>query len=102
VLVSAIERAADLDPLIAQMRERQQQRESLLKAIVSTQTLEQIHFDRDAIQAEVQEHVAKWRETLVTAAVEGGRRSVARSNDWAVDVDPDRERLLVPRTRCTQ
>ena len=72
-LARAIERASDLDPLIAQMRERQQQREGLLKAVASTQTLEQIHLDRDSIEAEVQEHVAKWRETLATAAVDGGR-----------------------------
>jgi hypothetical protein len=72
-LARAVERAPDLDPLIEQMRERQQQRGQLQQAIASAETLRQVQLDRAAIEADVQACVANWRATLATEALEGGR-----------------------------
>ncbi len=72
-LARAIERAADLDPLIAQMRERQDQRARLQQEMTSAQALRQVQLDQTRIEEEVQAAVSNWRQTLATAAVEGGR-----------------------------
>jgi site-specific DNA recombinase len=72
-LARAIERAPDLDPLIAQMRERQQERTRLQQDIASARALRQVQLDSTRIEEEVQTAVSNWRETLATAAVEGGR-----------------------------
>ena len=72
-LKRAIERVPDLEPVIERMQERQQQRVRLAQQIAGARILREIQLDRPSIEADVQIAVAKWRETLATEAVEGGR-----------------------------
>jgi Recombinase zinc beta ribbon domain len=71
-LTAAVERGAALDPLIAQLHARQQERERLLTAIASARTLGRLHVDRAAIEATVQAQCARWR-ALLTESLEDGR-----------------------------
>ena len=71
-LMAAVERGGALDPLIAQLRARQQDRERLLAAIASARTVDRLHLDRAAIEATVQAQVAHWRASL-TGSIDDGR-----------------------------
>ena len=71
-LTTAVESGAALEPLIAQLRDRQQERERLIAAMAAAQAIDQIHVDRAAIEARVQAQVASWR-ALLTDSVEDGR-----------------------------
>jgi len=55
------------------MRERQQECTGLQQNIASARALRDVQLDRTRIEEEVQAAVGNWRETLATAAVEGGR-----------------------------
>jgi hypothetical protein len=48
-LTAAIERGGALDPLIAQLHARQQERERLLAATASARTVDRMRLDRAAI-----------------------------------------------------
>lgn len=71
-LTAAVEGGAAIEPLIAQLRDRQQERERLIAAIGAAQAVDQIHMDRAAVEARVQAQVASWR-ALLTESVEDGR-----------------------------
>jgi hypothetical protein len=71
-LTAAVESGAALEPLIAQLHDRQQERERLIAAIGAAQAVDQIHIDRAAIEARVPAQVANWR-ALLTESVEDGR-----------------------------
>ena len=64
--------SAAIEPLVAQLHDRQQERERLIAAIGAAQAVERIHADRPAIEATVQAQVANWR-ALLTDSVEDGR-----------------------------
>ena len=65
-------KGAAIDSLIAQLRDRQREREELIAAISAAKVVDQMHMDRGAIEARVQAQVASWR-ALLTESVEDGR-----------------------------
>jgi hypothetical protein len=70
-LTSAVEQgAANIPSIIALLAERQQERDALVAAIASAETLHQIHVDRAAIEAKVQKKVADWRGLLSGSVVD--------------------------------
>lgn len=71
-LTKAVENGAAIDSLIAQLRERQQEREHLITKIAAARAVDQVYMDRAAIEARVQGQVARWR-ALLTESVEDGR-----------------------------
>lgn len=71
-LTAAVESGAAIESLIAQLRDRQQERERLIAAIAAARAVDQIHMDRAAIEARVEAQVASWR-ALLTESVEDGR-----------------------------
>ena len=71
-LTTAVESGAAIEPLIAQLRERQQERERLISQIGAAQAVDQIHADRAEVEAAVHAQVANWR-ALLTDSVEDGR-----------------------------
>ncbi len=62
-----------LPSVIARLSERQQEREALLVEMTAAETLHQIHIDRDAIEATVQQSVSEWR-TLLNGSVADARQ----------------------------
>jgi len=73
-LTAAIERGGALDPLIAQLHARQQERERLLAAMASARTVDRMRLDRAAIEATIQAQVTRWRDLLSTDSTEDGRQ----------------------------
>jgi hypothetical protein len=71
-LTKAVESGAAIDSLIAQLRDRQQERERLIATIAAARAVDQIYMDRGAIEARVQAQVANWR-ALLTESIEDGR-----------------------------
>ena len=67
-LTAAVESGAAIEPLIAQLRERQQERERLIGEIGAAQAVDQIQADRTAVEATVQAEVANWRALLTGGA----------------------------------
>ena len=71
-LTAAVEQgAAALPSIIARLAERQQEREALVAAIGSAQTMQQICVDRAGIEATVQRAVADWRGLLGGSVADG-------------------------------
>lgn len=71
-LSKAVESGAAIDSLIAQLRDRQQERERLIATVAAARAVDQICMDRGAIEARVQAQVANWR-ALLTESLEDGR-----------------------------
>jgi hypothetical protein len=71
-LTKAVENGAAIDSLIAQLRDRQQERERLIASIAAAKAIDQIYMDRGAIEARVRAQVARWR-ALLTESVDDGR-----------------------------
>jgi hypothetical protein len=71
-LTKAVENGAAIDSLIAQLRDRQQERERLIATIAAAKVVDQIYMNRGAVEARVQAQVANWR-ALLTESVEDGR-----------------------------
>ena len=72
-LTAAVERGGALDALVAQLHDRQQERERLLATMAAARTLDQLLLDRAAIEATVHTEVARWRTLLSSESVEDGR-----------------------------
>jgi hypothetical protein len=73
-LTSAVEQGAvNIPSIIALLAERQQERNALVAAIGSAETLHQIHVDRAAIEAKVQKKVADSRGLLSARSWTRGR-----------------------------
>ena len=82
-LTSAVEQGgANIPSIIALLAERQQERDALVAAIGSAETLHQIHVDRAAIEAKVQrglpigvvdEQVGRRRAAAATGSAESAR-----------------------------
>jgi hypothetical protein len=87
-LTTAVESGAAIEPLIAQLRDRQQERERLIAAIGAAQAVDQIQADRAAIEATVQAQVANWRALLANGA-HGRRRGGHPTGDPGTPDDRD-------------
>ena len=91
-LARAIERAPDLDPLLAQMRVRQQERERVVVALASAETVDRIQADRAATERTVQEQMAQWRALVESADPADGRQLLREVLDGPLQFTPDGKR----------
>jgi hypothetical protein len=88
-LTAAVESGAALEPLVAQLRLRQEEREALLAQLASAKALEQIQADRVSIERTVQGYLANWRGLLIADNVADGRRLLREILDGAIQFTPE-------------
>ena len=88
-LTAAVEQGgANLPSIIALLGERQKERDVLVAAVGSAETLHQIHVDRVAIEAKVQSAVADWRG-LLSGSVTDGRQLLREVLESPLRFTPD-------------
>jgi hypothetical protein len=73
-LTSAIEAGGGLEPLIAQLRVRQQEREDLLVRIATNEGNKLANIDRSKVEARVDARLDVWRKVLVDQVENGTMR----------------------------
>ena len=96
-LTAAVEQgAAALPSIIARLAERQQEREALVAAIGSAQTMRQIYVDRAGIEATVQRAVADWRG-LLGGSVADGRQLLREVLEAPLRFTPEGRPIASPR-----
>jgi hypothetical protein len=64
-LTAAVEEGEALAPLIRQLQTRQTEREALVAAIASAETVHQLRVDRRTIERKVLEQIGRWRDDLL-------------------------------------
>ena len=70
--VDAVERGADVAPLVEKLRARQVERDTLVVASGAAEAVIQIQRDRRAVTRQVLAQVATWRRLLSAERVEDG------------------------------
>jgi hypothetical protein len=73
-LAQAIAAGGQLEPLLVELRARQERRANLLEAMAAHQSAQASRFDRKMIEQTVRRYLDRWRALLSSKQVQNGRQ----------------------------